>query len=266
MGVFFIHNRKKGFTLVELIVVLAIMAILGSMLVPTLLGFIDKARSAQDIVNVRAAKQASLARYLSDGPGEKKTYYYDAANETVKTSRDGISGYGISSEEVTGASGIPRKNGQAHIVSVTVSPDGSCSATWGTEIDDFLAKAISTEASYKGYHSGEDLISAVGTLPSVAVSTIFGTQKLQNEPTTLYWRPLVVTFGGVKTVILYANSSPTGNASWQAFAFYYNDQIYRSKNHGGYQGRIDPNATPTITDLNILAANKKESTIWELAS
>ena len=36
---------KKGFTLVELIVVLVILAILAALLVPALTGYIDKARS-----------------------------------------------------------------------------------------------------------------------------------------------------------------------------------------------------------------------------
>ncbi len=40
-------NNNKGFTLVELIVVLVILAILAAILVPALLGYIDKARQGQ---------------------------------------------------------------------------------------------------------------------------------------------------------------------------------------------------------------------------
>ena len=40
-------KNNKGFTLVELIVVLVILAILAAILVPALLGYIDKARASQ---------------------------------------------------------------------------------------------------------------------------------------------------------------------------------------------------------------------------
>ena len=40
-------KNNKGFTLVELIVVLVILAILAAILVPALLGYIDKARNSQ---------------------------------------------------------------------------------------------------------------------------------------------------------------------------------------------------------------------------
>ena len=59
----FTHNKNKGFTLVELIVVLVILAILAAILVPALLGYIDEARKKEDIVNARAlmtALQTSL--------------------------------------------------------------------------------------------------------------------------------------------------------------------------------------------------------------
>ena len=46
-------NKKKGFTLVELIVVLAILAILAAMLVPELTGYIDKANQKKVVAETR---------------------------------------------------------------------------------------------------------------------------------------------------------------------------------------------------------------------
>ena len=54
-------NNNKGFTLVELIVVLVILAILAAILVPALLGWIDKAREKQVTTNAEAAYIAAQA-------------------------------------------------------------------------------------------------------------------------------------------------------------------------------------------------------------
>ena len=52
-------NNKKGFTLVELIVVLVILAILAALLVPTLTGYIDKAKEKQIIAETRQIVMAA---------------------------------------------------------------------------------------------------------------------------------------------------------------------------------------------------------------
>ena len=51
--------KKHGFTLVELIVVLAILAILSGMLVPALTGYIDKAKKAKSLANARGFLNAA---------------------------------------------------------------------------------------------------------------------------------------------------------------------------------------------------------------
>ena len=73
-------NNNKGFTLVELIVVLVILAILAAILVPALLGYIDKAREKQVTTNAEAAYVAAQAL---------ATEYYGKNVELDKTARDG---------------------------------------------------------------------------------------------------------------------------------------------------------------------------------
>lgn len=56
-------STKKGFTLVELIVVLVILAVLAAMLVPALVGYIDRARAEkeyQTAATVYGAAQAVI--------------------------------------------------------------------------------------------------------------------------------------------------------------------------------------------------------------
>ena len=50
-----LRNNKKGFTLVEIIVVLVILAILAAAAIPTMLGFVEDAKGKSEIANARAA-------------------------------------------------------------------------------------------------------------------------------------------------------------------------------------------------------------------
>ena len=63
-------KNNKGFTLVELIVVLVILAILAAILVPALLGYIDRAREKQYVLNAKSwltAAQAEMSSIYGEG-------------------------------------------------------------------------------------------------------------------------------------------------------------------------------------------------------
>lgn len=53
------ENKKKGFTLVELIVVLVILAILAALLIPALTGYIDRAKEKDIIAETRQTVMAA---------------------------------------------------------------------------------------------------------------------------------------------------------------------------------------------------------------
>jgi len=63
-------NRKKGFTLVEVIVVLVILAILAAIAIPALTGYIDKANQRALISegrNIQVALQEIVTEQYGDG-------------------------------------------------------------------------------------------------------------------------------------------------------------------------------------------------------
>lgn len=77
------ENKKKGFTLVELIVVLVILAILAALLIPTLTGYINKAKEKSIIAETRQTVMA--AQTIADEQYGTLTL---AGSETVKFSLD----------------------------------------------------------------------------------------------------------------------------------------------------------------------------------
>lgn len=61
-----LRNNKKGFTLVELIVVLTILAVLAAMLIPALQGYIEKSLETADVLHVREAYMEVLTASLTN--------------------------------------------------------------------------------------------------------------------------------------------------------------------------------------------------------
>lgn len=253
-------HRTDGFTLAELLAVVAIIAVLVAVSVPIFSSQTAKAKAAADQANVRSAKAAAVSAYMTESIGEETTYYYDAASGTVTSDYSAaasIAGYGKSTVAVEGASGLPNKNGKAQIITVSVAKDGTCSMSWGlgTDLDSYLVRAGETAQTLSKYYSDTDLIHAMKALeefPSTSVSSIFNDAVLYNSGDTLYWRPKNVTINGTATMILYAYPSDTDDhANWKAYAFYYNGTIYRSTNINQYNQKIDNNnitANSQLTD------------------
>ena len=85
-----VRGDKKGFTLAELLVVVAIIGILVAISVPLFTAQLGKARKATNQANMRAAKAAAVAEYISDesSNGNTKGYTYDLKAGTVSSIED----------------------------------------------------------------------------------------------------------------------------------------------------------------------------------
>lgn len=81
-------NNKKGFTLVELIVVLVILAILAALLIPALTGYIDRAKKKSIIAETRQvvmAAQTLVDEAYAKDQATAITIVKDDNNETSTT-------------------------------------------------------------------------------------------------------------------------------------------------------------------------------------
>lgn len=99
------RKNKKGYTLAELLIVVAIIGILVAVSIPIFMSQLRKAKLAVDLANARAGKAAMVA-YILTYPetyidGKNHTLCYDASTGSVvtdATTAQGLTGYGKTSD------------------------------------------------------------------------------------------------------------------------------------------------------------------------
>ena len=81
--IFIATRRQQGFTLLELIIVIAIIGVLVAISVPTFTGLIEKSREATDLANVRSAyAEVMIAAIQQD---ESSTFFDATVNQYKET-------------------------------------------------------------------------------------------------------------------------------------------------------------------------------------
>lgn len=131
-----LKKKNKGFTLAELLIVVAIIAILVAISLPLFSSQIAKANLQADQTHVSAAKASAVAEYLDTNSHDTITYYFDAGIAMAnKDNSEGIAGYGKSTKEpyknLTGADqGVPvSEDGSKNIIQVIVGNNGIVMST-----------------------------------------------------------------------------------------------------------------------------------------
>lgn len=114
-------KEKKGFTLVELIVVLVILAILAALLVPALTGYIDKARKESIVAETRQVVMAAQTTVSEKyGQGTNKVTFSDS-NAATSSEISSIADLAeVSAASITAVN----YNAQGKITSVTYTNKG----------------------------------------------------------------------------------------------------------------------------------------------
>ena len=67
-------TNKKGFTLMEMLIVVAIIAILIAVAIPTFNNALNKAKVGTDTANIRSGYAAAKVEVLAGGAGKGKTF------------------------------------------------------------------------------------------------------------------------------------------------------------------------------------------------
>lgn len=127
-------KNKKGFTLAELLIVVAIIGVLVAVSIPIFTSQLEKSKQATDLANMRSAKAAAVAEWMSDGMPEGYSRKYDAASGKMTDSTP--AGYGKSSKSLAdfdtvmdNTSGTPNPGNPSYIT-VTISADGTVTMAW----------------------------------------------------------------------------------------------------------------------------------------
>lgn len=138
-----LRKNEKGFTLAELLIVVAIIGVLVAISIPIFTSQLEKAREATDLANIRAAKAAAVAAYLDEEKiGDKQlgstqtedvTLYYDANNGKLVALSTGVTKYGKGTTTVGSESndqlGYKPNKAAADVFTVTIAKDGTVTIT-----------------------------------------------------------------------------------------------------------------------------------------
>ena len=126
-------KNNKGFTLAELLIVVAIIAVLTAIAIPVFTTQLEKSREATDMSNIRAAYAEVMAGYLGNGAST-------STNTTATvTARQTQSGW----QNTENGTLWVRVDGTESSVTVPGTKTNAAGETWTVQIDTAKSELVS---------------------------------------------------------------------------------------------------------------------------
>lgn len=127
------RKNNKGFSLVELIIVIAIMAILAGVLTPQFVKYLNKSKVSADIQNAQQMASALAAQFADDATSSSAKLKYPIEEKNVSVEAQNDAELKAIQEVIGGVPKVKLENNKNFYVSVT--KDGVITVTVGTDAD-----------------------------------------------------------------------------------------------------------------------------------
>ncbi len=109
------NTKKNGFTLIELIVVIAIIGVLAAILVPTMIGYVKKSKRAADVSSAKDIHTQVMDLILTED-NLNDSFYYDGGNVSSAISKlDEISNHTYDLVVVAYLDGAGKTDGSGNV-------------------------------------------------------------------------------------------------------------------------------------------------------
>lgn len=121
-------NNRKGFTLAELLIVVAIIAVLVAIAIPVFTSQLEKSRESTDAANVRSAYAEVVTAYLADGTTTSMEVKAQQTQDNWQTSPQPVLTYqGNGKQDELKFSAVTK--GNTYKVGITVNGSGVATPT-----------------------------------------------------------------------------------------------------------------------------------------
>lgn len=160
-----LNNSIKGFTLAELLIVVAIIAVLVAIAIPVFASQVEKSREATDIANARSAyAEVMNAALTEDAELRQEDGTYKAVLKPIRQHKDGwttkTDGLEIGGVPYADWQGIPTKKG---ICTVSYDPEAEvASINWSSGYADMTLAELHAEDNDKRVEEDQNTLTALG--------------------------------------------------------------------------------------------------------